>query len=119
MEKIGISRIASRIWKNNWIKLPFSSTCAQAITYQRIIKLGHRCCPVDVALGRTLQIKDVTQAPDFFLKSMENYVLFDLKTVKPVGSGPWKIKTHALSAAGGSNVLIQACIPPNWNNLCE
>jgi hypothetical protein len=50
---------------------------------------------------------------------MENYVLFDLKTVKPVGSGPWKIKTHALSAAGGSNVLIQACIPPNWNNLCE
>ena len=92
MAKTGISRITRKIWRNNWIKLPSSSNCEQATTYRRIIALGHCCCLVDVALDLTFPIEDITQAYDLFLKSLKNYVLFNLNMVKPVGSGPWKIK---------------------------
>jgi len=121
--------MARRTWRHYWVGLFLFCACGRMAIYKNRMALDNSQWPVDRVLNFTFQIKDIAQTYDIFLlvkntqdypyqnlyithhlendagrllhQSLKNYILFDLKTGKPLGSGLWRSKQHEFSVLDG------------------
>lgn len=119
--------MASNKWRHCGIGLLLFCACEQRAIYQNMVAFAHCQWPVDTVLDFSFPIKDTAQAYDIVLlvkntpdypyqnlyityyleddashllhKELKNYMLFDVKTGKPLGRGRWKSKSHTLLVA--------------------